>query len=164
MILLPVAALLAVGQVVPSMTLPDDEGPTHVVPRQGQPLLVVYEDREASKSNTQTRAIIAAYHDLPSNRAKLDVWPVADLSRWDFWPARSLALKHVQATAAEARSRILIDWKGACQKAWGLRRGTSTVLLVGADGRVTFATEGEETPEQRAELEKQLRELGLAPK
>ncbi|MEO6950236.1 MAG: YtfJ family protein [Polyangia bacterium] len=158
------AALLALGQVVPSVTLPDDRGPAHVLPRQGQPLLVLYEDQEAAKTNAATRAIIAAYHDPLGNRAKVDVWPVADLSRWDFWPARGAALRHVQASAEQAHSRILVDWKGACQKAWGLRRGVSTVLIVGADGRVLFMAEGEETPEQHAELEKQLRALGLAPR
>lgn len=164
MSLLVAAALVVVGQTLPAVTLLDDEGPSHVLPRAGQPLLVVYEDKDASTQNVSVRQLIATYHDPVGNRARVDVWPIADLSRWDFWPARRPALRHVRESAALARSRILVDWAGVCQKAWGLRRGLSAVLLVGSDGRVVFAAEGEETPAQRAELEKQLRALGLAPK
>ena len=153
-------SLLAVGQPAPGVALPDELGQAHALP-QGKPFLLVYEDKDASKQNPDGKKLLAAWHDPVDNRARVDVWPVADLSKWDFWPARGSALKHVRSSADQAHTHILVDWKGACQKAYGFQRGKSTMLLVGADGRVLFSSEGDTTPAQRQALADALRALGL---
>ena len=154
-------ATLAVGQGVAPVTLDDDLGVHHALPEAGQPLLVVYEDQEGGKQNHAMKDLIAAYHDPIANRAKLTVWPVADVSRWNWWPAKSHALADVKKAAQKDNTRILLDWTGALQKAWGLRRKTCSVVLLGADGKVRFASEGEATPQQRDALERELQALGL---
>lgn len=159
--MLLVLALIAVGQLAPTITLPDENGASHALPRTGQPLLLVYEDKDGGKQNAAGKALISAWHTPIENRARLDVWPVADLSRWDFWPARGAALKQVKASASSSRSPILVDWKAAGQHAYGFLRGKSSVLLVGADGRVIYASEGDMTPAQLDALGAALRALGL---
>jgi hypothetical protein len=154
-------ALLAIGQLAPTVTLPDERGVEHALPASGRPLLLVYEDKDGGKQNLEGKALIAAWHDPLENRARIDVWPVADLSKWDFWPARGPALKQVRALADRSRSSILVDWKAAGQHAYGFARGKSSVLLVGADGRVIYASEGDMTAAQKDALAAALHALGL---
>jgi hypothetical protein len=151
-------AILVVGQLAAAVTLPDDAGAEHVL---AGPVLVVYEDQEGGKQNKAMKALIAAYHDPIDNRRKLDVWPIADLSKWNWWPARSRALADVKKSAEQNHTRILIDWTGALHKAWGLQRGKNSIVLVGADGKVVFASEGETTEALRSQLAAALEALGL---
>lgn len=153
--------LLALGQLAPAVTLTDELGQPHALPQAGKPFLLVYEDKDASKQNADGKQLLAAWHDPLDNRARVDVWPVADLSKWDFWPARGAALKHVRASAEKEHTHILIDWKGVGHEAYGFARGKSTMLLVGGDGRVLFVSEGDTTPAQRQALAEALRSLGL---
>lgn len=156
------ATLIALGQAAGSVTLEDELGARHTLPEAERPLLVVYEDQDGGKQNKETKALIAAYHDPIANRAKLLVWPVADLSKWNWWPAKGHAMKDVKKSAAESKTHILLDWTGAMHKAWGFQRGRNSILLVGADGKVRFASEGEHSSAQRAALETELKSLGLA--
>jgi hypothetical protein len=155
-------ALVAAGQLAGAVSLPDDTGAPHALPAAGQPVLVVYEDQEGGKQNRAMKDLIAAYHDPVANRARVTVWPVADLSKWNWWPAKSHALSNVQKNASKQHTRILIDWTGVLHKAWGLSRGKNSIVLVGSDGKVRYASEGETTPAQRAALEAALQALGLA--
>src|SRR5688572_28038487 len=132
------ATLIGVGQIAPPATLSDDQGGSRTLPEGAAPVLVIYEDQEGGKQNRAMKDLIAAWHDPPANRDKLVVWPVADLSKWNWWPARKHALKDVQRAAREGNTRILIDWTGALQKAWGLARKRNSVVLV-VDGKVRFA-------------------------
>jgi hypothetical protein len=159
---LALMAMIAVGQLATGFSLVDDTGAVHPLPEAGAPLLLVYEDQDGGKQNQAMKALIAAWHGPLPNRAKLTVWPVADLSKWNWWPARGKALASVQKSAAEGKTRILIDWTGVLHKApWGLSRGKNSIVLLGPDGKVRFASEGETTAAQRAALEAELKALGL---
>jgi hypothetical protein len=155
-------ALISAGQLASAVSLPDDTGAQHALPASGQPLLVVYEDQDGGKQNHAMKDLIAAYHDPIANRARVAVWPVADLSKWNWWPAKSHALSDVQKSASKQNTHILIDWTGALHKAWGLSRGKNSIVLIGSDGKVRYASEGETTSAQRAALEAELQALGLA--
>jgi hypothetical protein len=159
---LALMAIIAVGQLATPFSLVDDTGAAHALPEAGTPLLLVYEDQDGGKQNAAMKALIATWHDPLPNRAKLMVWPVADLSKWNWWPARGKALASVKKSAAEGKTRILIDWLGALHRSpWNLQRGKNSVVLLGADGKVRFASEGETTSAQRDALEAELRALGL---
>jgi len=155
------AGLISIGQAAGVVTLDDELGKKHVLPEAGQPLLVVYEDQDGGKQNKATKALIGAYNDPLPNRAKLTVWPVADLSKWNWWPAKGHATKDVKKSAEQSNTHILIDWTGALHKAWGLKKGKNSIILVGADGKVRFSSEGEQSTEQRTALEAELKALGL---
>ncbi len=155
------ALLVSVGQAPASATLVDDLGAQHAIPEGAGALLVVYEDQEGGKQNRAVKDLIAAYHDPVANRAKLTVWPVADLSKWNWWPAKGHALTDVKKSAEKNHTRILIDWTGALQKAWGLQKKKNSIVLV-VDGKVRYASEGECTAAQKDALEAQLKALGLS--
>ncbi len=153
--------LVAVGQLAAPMSLEDQEGASHPLLEAQRPTLIVYEDQEGQKQNHAAKALIAAYNDPLPNRDKLTVWPVADLSKWNWWPAKGHALADVKKSATKNNTKVLIDWTGALQKAWGLPRHKNVLLLIGTDGKVRFVSEGECTEAQRAALEAELRALGL---
>lgn len=155
------AGLIALGQLASAVTLEDELGHKHTVPEAGQPVLFVYEDQDGGKQNKTTKALISAYNDPLPNRAKLAVWPIADLSKWNWWPAKGAATKDVKKAAQKDNTHILIDWTGVLHKAWGLSKGKSSIVLLGPDGKVRFASEGEHTPAQRDALEVELKALGL---
>jgi hypothetical protein len=156
------AFFLAVGVTPGAVTLEDHNGQAQALPDPGKAILVVYEDQDGAKQNKETKALISAYNDPVANRSKLAVLPVADLSKWNWRPAKGYALKDVRKSAEQNNTRILIDWTGALHKTWGLKKGKNSIVLVGADGKVRFASEGEHTAEQRAALERELQVLGLS--
>lgn len=154
--------MISVGQIATPLHLPDQLGHDHALLEAGRPTLVVHEDQEGGKQNQAIKALIAAYHDPVANRAKLTVWPVADLQKWAWWPAKGHALADVKKSAAKNNTQILVDWTGAVRKAWGLAKGKNSLVLIGADGKVVFASEGECSAAQKEALEQALRTLGLS--
>ena len=160
--MLSFALLLVVGQRASPLTLPAQDGVQHAVITPGTATLVVHEDQDGGKQNAAAKALIAAYHDPVANRSRLTVWPIADLQRWDWWPAKGHALADVKKSAEKNNTRILVDWTGATRKAWGLAKGKNSLVLVGPDGNVIFVSEGECSASQRAQLEDALKNLGLS--
>src|SRR5689334_5819700 len=132
-------SVLTVGQIAPAATLADETGAQHSIPETAQPLLVIYEDQDGGKQNKAMKALIAAYHDPVANRAKLTVWPIADLSRWNWWPAKGKALAEVKKSAQQNNTRILIDWTGALHKSWGFQKKKNSIVLV-VGGKVRYAS------------------------
>ncbi len=154
--------MISVGQIASPVHLPDQLGNDHALVEPGVATLIVHEDQDGGKQNKATKDMIAAYHDPVANRAKLKVWPVADLQKWAWWPAKGHALADVKKLAAKNNTQILVDWSGTVRKAWGLAKGKNTLILVGTDGKVIFASEGECSAAQKDTLEQALRALGLA--
>jgi len=157
----PLLALLAVGAVAPRVYVPDQALDLRVFPDQKQALLVVYEDQDGGKQNKAIKAVLGKLNSVPENRAKVDVVAVADLEKWSWWPARKYALADVQKAAAEKHTTIYLDWKGELRRAWSLSKNKSNLVLVGADGVVRFASEGELTDAQRKTLLDLLAQLGV---
>ena len=155
------AALIAVGQLASAVSLEDQLGESHPLLDGKRPVLVLFEDQEGQKQNKAVKALIAAYNDPLPNRERLRVWPVADLSKWNWWPAKGSALTDVKKAAAKSNTRVLIDWTGALRKAWGLPKAKNSLVLIGTDGRVRFSSEGECSEAQKDALEHELKSLGL---
>lgn len=156
-------ALFVVGSVAPPISLDDQDGVPHALCEAGQATLIVYEDQDGQKQNAAGKALVSAYNTPVENRSKLRVWPVADLSKWNWWPAKGHALTDVKKSAAKSNTKILLDWTGALQKRWGLRKQENSIVLIGADGKVLYVSHGETTPAQVSALERELRALGLHP-
>lgn len=155
--------ILAVGSVAPAIELTDHEGKPRRFPDGKQAVLLVYEDQDGGKQNQAEKARLGALNAIPENRAKVDVIGVADLSKWHWWPARKYALDDVRKQAAAKKTIVYIDWKGAAHKAWGVRKATSTLILLDAAGKVRFVSEGQLTPDQWQTLLRLLTDLGVAP-
>src|SRR5262249_15023710 len=127
------------------------------------PVLIFYEDKDAGTQNVRAREILGKFVDNTANRSKFEFLAIADVEKWDWWPARKYVLADVRAVAKKDATTVLLDWKGALRKEWGLAKGKSGVLLVAADGRVLFAGEGTLTDAQIREAAARLRELGAVP-
>ena len=156
------ALLIAQGVVTLPVRVEDQDGNVKAIPGP-KPVLVIYEDQEGGKENLHAKDVIGRLNTPPANRAFVDVLPVADLEKWNWWPARKHALAEIQKTARDKRTTIFIDWSGAGRRAWGLAKKRSALVLVGTDGRVLFSSEGELPPARLEALVALLRGFGMKP-
>jgi hypothetical protein len=153
-------ALIAAGAVAPRVELVDQAGGRRVFPDPKQALLVIYEDQEGGKQNLDEKQLLSRLNADPENRKKVDVVGIADVEKWDFWPARKYVLADIQKQAAIGKTTIYIDWKGALRRAWGLARHQSNLVLVLPDGTVRFSHSGPLTPAAWQTLQALLTEMG----
>ena len=156
------ALLIAQGALAPSVTVVDQLGRSKSAPSAKKPVLVIYEDQDGGKENQHAKQVIGRINSSAANQAKIDVLPVANLEKWDWWPARKYALADIRKKAAAQRTTIYLDWKGQVRKAWDLPKGHSSLILLGTDGKVRFSSEGELSAARLKELLALLASLGLA--
>jgi Bacterial protein of unknown function (YtfJ_HI0045) len=124
---------------------------------------VIYEDQEGGKTNLHAKEVIGKINSSTANQAKVDVYPVADLEKWNWWPAKGHALKDIQKTAAAKKTTIYLDWAGAVRKAWNLAKHRNSLILVGTDGTVLFSSEGDLSEARLQELIAKLVAFGVQP-
>jgi hypothetical protein len=105
-------------------------------------LLVLYEDKEAAKQNARARAVLSRINSRAENRERFEFMAVADLEKWNWWPAKRYVYKDLEKIAHEKNTRLYADWTGALRRAWGLAAHKSTVILSDSGGAVLFAAEG----------------------
>jgi hypothetical protein len=155
------AALPVPGQPIAPVVVVDQDAHARPLPDPRLPTLVFYEDKDAGKQNQTAHDRVGALADKPGNQGKVDILAVADVSKWDWFPAHNFAIAEIRKIARRENATIYCDWKGTVRKQWGLTRGKSGVVLLGADGRVRFAGEGPLSEAQLGELLERLAELGL---
>jgi hypothetical protein len=154
--------LIAHGAVAAPVRVEDQNGNARNVPG-ARPVLVIYEDQEGGKTNLHAKEVIGKINSSTANQAKVDVYPVADLEKWNWWPAKGHALKDIQKTAAAKKTTIYLDWTGAVRKAWNLAKHRNSLILVGTDGRVLFSSEGDLSEARLQELIAKLVGFGVQP-
>ncbi|HEX8950930.1 MAG TPA: YtfJ family protein [Polyangia bacterium] len=125
-----------------------------------RPVLVMYEDKEAQTQNEHARKVLGRITDRAENRARFEFAAVADVAKWNWWPAKKYVLEDLQKIAARENTVLFADWTGALRKAWGLTAHKSALVLTGADGRVLFAGEGTLSDAQLGALVAELEKLG----
>ena len=157
-------ALPRAGDAIPAVEVVDVDGKTRALADPRRALLIFYEDKDAGAQNRRARALLGPITDRADNRARFELVAVADVEKWDFWPARKYVIDELRATERREQTRIWCDWKGRVRRALGLTRGKSGVVLVGGDGRCRFAGEGPLTDAQIADLMRRLDELGVIVK
>lgn len=108
----------------------------------GRAVIVVYEDRDSNHQNDVLKQELAARANAQDLTRDVSVVPVANLSGFDFWPARGYARDAVVEIAREQRMEILIDWTGAMARAYRFRPGVSYVMVLSREGRVLFRHAG----------------------
>ncbi|MDB4969897.1 MAG: hypothetical protein JWN44_5586, partial [Myxococcales bacterium] len=125
-----------------------------------RPVLVMYEDQDAQKQNEHARQVLGKITDRAENRARFEFVAVADVDKWNWWPAKKYVLADLKKIAEKENTRLFADWTGAVRKAWGFKPHKSVLLLATADGKVKFAGEGTLTEAQLAALVAELKALG----
>ncbi|MDC3955848.1 YtfJ family protein [Polyangium jinanense] len=155
-LLLPAGAALAlpsVGQSARRVVVEDPDGRVMDLgfPRE-KPTLILYEDRKSAAQNRALKDELTKLADTKSEAKQIQFVAIADTSDYRSWPLRGFAERSVRKKSAEVGQTIYCDWEGQFRKAYGLRRGVSSVLLVGKNGRVEYAAEGKLDAPARSKL------------
>jgi predicted transcriptional regulator len=86
---------------------------------------------------------------------------VADLEKWNWFPAHTYAVKEMHKIEKKEDCTLYADWHGIVRKTWKLTKAKSGIILLDAEGVVRFFGEGPLKPEQTDDLVKQLGALGI---
>jgi len=146
LLVLPAGSALALpkaGQQVRRVVVEDPDGRVMdlAFPR-SKPTLILYEDRKSAAQNKALKDELNKLADTKAEAKQIQFVAIADTSDYRGWPLRGFAERSVRKKAQETGQIIYCDWDGTFRKTYGLRRGVSSVVLVGKDGRVHYAAEG----------------------
>lgn len=146
-------ALPKTGAARPTLTLADAWDRTYDLARaKGMPLLVVYEDKDSANQNDALKRELATLGKGDAYKKKIALVAIADVSAYDYWPARGFVKDAIQSESEKQGTTIYCDWSGGARLALGLERGASNVVLYDKDGKVLFAHAGPVPEARRAEL------------
>jgi hypothetical protein len=120
-----------------------DGEPVRLSQWRGKPVILFYEDKDSVRLNARLKERLFA---LASERGLMEaawVVAVANLQKFNFFPARQIALSHVQEEEKKAGVPILVDLEGTLGAApWKLPMKTSNVLLLDEEGKVLYRYSG----------------------
>ena len=151
-------ALPKVGEMRPSARAVDADGRVvDLAAISGRPILVVYEDKESATLNTALKSELSRLARGDRYRNAVALVPVANLVGYDYWPVRGFVKDAIRDESRKIGATIYCDWDGGFRRALGVAGNTSTVVLVGRDGRVLFAFEGAVPKAERERLLELLR-------
>jgi len=127
----------------------------------GRVLLLMYEDRDSQDENAALKAEVRRRIADERLAGQLVVVPVADVRRYDYWPARKVVRNAVAEQARALGTEILLDWKGDVLRRYGFHSPGSNVALVGHDGPLLYLESGSLTAWERRQFHEALT-AGLA--
>lgn len=146
-------ALPAEGDAAPNARLEDADGRARELSAfKGKPILIVYEDRDSALQNQPLKEALSKLAKGGLSRSALVVAAVADVSAYDYWPAKGFVKDAIREQSRQQGTPIYCDWSGAFRGAYRLKSGLSSVVLVGRDGHVLFAGEGAMSEGERKRL------------
>ena len=123
----------------------------------GKPILVLYEDKDSAKVNVALKDGLARLARGDRYRNAVALVPVADVERYDYWPVRGFVKDAIRDESRKIGATIYCDWNGSFRRATQLAKNTSSVMLIGRDGRVLFTWEGQVPKDERERLLAMLR-------
>ena len=109
---------------------------------EGQAHVDVYEDKESANLNASFKAELSKLARGDRYRSAVVLVPVADVRGYDYWPVRGFVKDAIRDESKKLGATIYCDWSGSFSRALGIRRATSSIILVGKDGSVLFHTRG----------------------
>ena len=115
----------------------------------GRVVLLMYEDRDAQDENALLKAEVRRRIRQELLGRSLAVVPIADVRRYDYWPARSVVRAAVADQAKALGAEILLDWNGDIARRYGFRTPGSNVALIGRSGELLYQYAGALAAEQR---------------
>jgi predicted transcriptional regulator len=146
----------------PAVAVQDLDGKPRTIASQGAKI-VCWEDEQSAKKKQDAHAVVGRYSDNRDNRSIFELVVIADLERWDFWPARGRALASIKKTQTKESTPVWVDWKGALRKAAGLKKGESAFFIVGPDGAIRYFAQGLLDKHQQQALDDAIASLGAKP-
>lgn len=116
----------------------------------GKPVILFYEDKDSTTLNAPLKAELFTRGRERGLLQSAFVVAVANLEKYDFFPAREIALSYVRDEEKKAGVPILVDLRGTLGQApWKLPTKTSTVMLLDAAGTPVFRSSGRMKPEDQ---------------
>jgi Bacterial protein of unknown function (YtfJ_HI0045) len=136
-------ALPAEGEAAPNARLEDADGrELQMKTLRGRPVLIVYEDKDSAAQNQGLKDELAKLAKGDRYKRTIALAAVADVSSYDFWPVKGFVKDAIREESRKVGATIYCDWDGTFRSRYRLRRGTSSIVLVGKGGQVLFAAEG----------------------
>jgi hypothetical protein len=116
----------------------------------GKPVILFYEDKDSTTLNLPLKETLFSRGRERGLLNSAWVVAVANLQKFDFFPARQIALSYVRDEEKKAGVPILVDLDGTLgTPPWELPMKTSNVLLLDAEGAVVFRHSGRMKPEEQ---------------
>jgi hypothetical protein len=146
-------ALPPVGAIRPQAVVVDaNGGRLDLRSINGKPTLVVYESQDAQSQNVALKAELSVLAKGEKYRSAIALVPVADVESYDYWPARGFVKSSIRSESQKMNATIYCDWDGSFRRTAGFRRDYSTIMLIGADGKVAWVYEGTVPAAERVKL------------
>jgi len=146
-------ALPSLGATRPTVELVDGWERTLDLSSLGaKPVLVVYEDKESSAQNQPFKDELSRLAKGDRYKSAIALVAIADVGGYDYWPVRGFVKDAIREQSRKFGTVIFCDWDGKARTALGVKRGVSSVLLYGKDGKVLFASEGVMSAARRKEV------------
>jgi hypothetical protein len=143
-------ALPRVGTTVPNATAQSLDGKTlDTRALQGKISLIFYEDKDVTQQNKALKDALELQKKKDERKANAEVHAVANVSAWDFWPAKGFVRDAIAEQQKKAGHPIYCDWSGDFGKALGTVKDKSNVILLGPDRKVILAHAGPVSTEMR---------------
>jgi predicted transcriptional regulator len=156
----PVQAVPKEQEVAPNARLEDADGHAlELKALKGKPVVIIYDDRSSAPSSEAFRKEFIK--QLKSNAfGEVQLLLVANVSAYDFWPARGTVEDVVRKETKKQGTKIYLDWTGGLRSAFKFKNEVTSVVMVGKDGRVAFASEGVPQGKEQQRLVEMLRAQG----
>ena len=146
-------ALPTKGAEAVAVCVQDPEGrPFDLQDLRGKRVVLLYEDRGSSTMNEDVKLALLEHSKNLGRDAGVVGIAVADVSAYNHWPVKGMAKRAVRAKAKKLGLPIYCDWNGDFRERLDLRRRTSNLVVLEADGRVLFAAAGKLSEEQKREV------------
>ncbi len=109
----------------------------------GKPVILFYEDKDSTKLNLALKEELFERGKQHGLLESAWVVAVANLEKFNFFPARQIALSYVKDEEKKVGVPILVDLQGTLGgPPWALPKKTSTVMLLDAAGAVVYRYSG----------------------
>ena len=126
----------------------------------GRVVVLFWEDRERQTQNAALKRELGRFAGDAAITRAVSVVAVADLSAYDFVPARAISRATIGLIAPAVGIEILLDWRRTlASPPFSLTAGRSNVVVIDREGREVLRREGALGPTQRAEVIEAVREL-----
>lgn len=116
----------------------------------GRAALIVFEDKDAGKQNKSFKKRFAALQKTLGGKVVLI--PVADVSKYDYWPAKGFVKDALQDAGKKVGVKVYADWSGKGRSALGASAKRSNLVLVDKHRKVLWASAGQLTVTQEDRL------------
>jgi hypothetical protein len=151
------SALPKLGGARPSIKLIDGWDRSLDLSKLERPLLLIYEDKDSSAENQALKDELVRLEQSQHYRKYVAHVVVADVSAYDYWPAKGIAKGELQKWSERLKLVVYGDFSGQAKKSLAIDSGHSNVLLYSKEGKVLFAHSGPLTDPQRNVLIDRLR-------